>query len=733
MYIKGSTIRMRKRAIFLSSVIVLLVFLILIIRLFFLQIISGKNLFKLASQQQLASTILTPKRGNIYDRNMNPLAQSASVWNVVLEPNYIKDDKIKNIISDGLSEILEVPREKIFDNLKKSSYYVIAKRKVDNDIKNKVIEFKSKNNITSGIRLIEDYKRYYPEGRLASVVLGFAGSDMQGLSGIESYYDRDLKGDVGKLVVARNAMGTDMPYDYEHRIAPVDGKNVVLTIDSTIQKIVENRLEQVIEEDDVKNRAACIAMDPNTGEILALAVKEDFDPNNPFELTRKRDIEILNNTPEEEKAKVKNELLAQQWRNKIINDNYYPGSVFKQIVAAMGFELGLIKDDYSFTCNGSFKVPNVKKPLHCHKRSGHGTLDFKGAFCGSCNPAFMDLGFKIGSENFFKFYESFGFHEKTGIDFLGEVNDIFFSQNGDMSQIQLATASIGQNFGITPLKMITAACAIANGGKLVTPHLVKEIRDNNGNIIKTFPPKIRRRVISEQTSKIISSMLAENAISGGAKNAYIPGFRVAGKTGTSEKKENLLVPGQKDYISSFCGFAPAEKPQIIMLTYVDTPKSGRYYGSQIAAPMFASSMSEILPYMHITPKYTEEEIKLYGVTTPDLVGKSVTIAKAESINTGLKPVIIGKGDKVVSQRPVANVQTARDSSIILWTDNQNDEKVKVPNFIGMAKSEAKKLAESSGLNSSFSGKEDGKVILQSIPESELVQKGTVINITIGSQ
>ena len=735
MRVKGSTIRMRKRAFFLSSVIVLLFFAVLVVRLFFLQIISGTDLSKLATQQQLASTKLTPRRGCIYDRNMAPLALSASVWNVVLEPTYIKSDDMKNVISDGLSEILDIPREKVYNNFKKSSCYVIVKKKVDNDIKNRIIDFKSKNNITNGIRLIEDYKRYYPEGTLASTVLGFAGSDMQGLSGIESYYDKTLKGEIGKLVSAKNAMGTDMPYDYEHRVPPVDGHNVVLTIDSTIQKIVENRLEKVIAEDDVRNRAACIAMDPYTGEILALAVKEDFDPNNPFELCRKSDIEVLNNTPEEEKQKVKNELLSQQWRNKIINDNYYPGSVFKQIVAAMGYELGLIPDNYSFTCTGGFKVSNVKKPLRCHKRSGHGTLDFKGAFCGSCNPAFVDLGFKIGAENYFKFYEAFGFHEKTGIDFLGEVNDVFFSQNGTMSPIQLATASIGQNFGITPLKMITAACVIANGGKLVTPHLVKEIRDNDGNIIKTFPTKVRRRVISEQTAKIVSSLLAENAISGGAKNAYIPGFRVAGKTGTSEKKEHILVPGEKDYISSFCGFAPADDPKIMLLTYCDTPKSGRYYGSQIAAPMFASAMSEILPYMHVTPKYTDEEIKQYCVVTPNLVGKSINNAKSESINVGLKPVIIGKGNKVISQIPNANVQTARDSSIILYTNDgsENDEKIKVPNFIGMKKSDARKVAESSGLSLSFSGDENGIVISQSTPESELVRKGSVINIVIKSE
>lgn len=670
MLIKGSTIRMRKRALFVSVFVVLFFFTVLFVRLIYLQIISGSNLFKMANLQQLSSTKLVPKRGVIYDRNMVPLAQSASVWNVVLEPNYIKDDKKKELICQGLHEILDIPIEKMNQLSKKKSCYVNVKKKIDKDLKDKIIDFKSKNNITNGIRLIEDYKRYYPGGHLASVVLGFTGSDGQGLSGIESKYDKYLRGETGKLVSAKNAMGTDMPYDYEHMISPLDGKNVILTIDSTIQKIIEDRLERTVIDEDVRNRAACIAMDPKTGEILALAVKEDFDPNNPFELCREQDIKILDETPDEEKEKKKNELIAQQWKNKVVSDNYYPGSVFKQIVASMAFELGLIEDNYSFNCTGGFKIGDTT--IRCHKRSGHGPLDFKNAFCKSCNPAFISIGQKIGPKNFFKFYEAFGFHEKTGIDLPGETKDVFFSEKGNMHPVDLAVASIGQNFGITPIQMITACCAIANGGNLVTPHIVKEIKDNDGNVIKSFPTKIKRNVISEQTSRKMSSILAENVISGGSKNAYVPGFRVAGKTGTSEKKEGILVPGEKDYISSFCGFAPCDPdnmdPKIIVLTYFDTPKSGKYYGSQIAAPMFASAMCEVLPYMGITPKYTEQEMKEYGIKVPNMVGKDVNDAKNELINIGLKPVVIGNGKTIVSQVPGANSNSTKDSSVFLYTE-----------------------------------------------------------------
>lgn len=680
----------------------------------------------MANLQQLRSTVLVPKRGVIYDRNMVPLAQSASVWDVVLEPNYLKkDEKKREIICSGLSEILDVPIDKMRELAQKNSYYVNVKKKIDNNAKNAIIDLKSKNKISNGIRLIENYKRFYPGENLASTILGFVGNDGRGLSGIEYCYDDDLKGGVGKLVTPKNAQGTDMPYNCEHRIDPEDGKNIISTIDSTIQKIVEDRLEQVVKNEKVKKRATCVVMNPKNGEILALAVKEDYDPNHPFELCREEDIETLEHTPEDQKEKVKNQLLAQQWRNKAVSDNYYPGSVFKMIVASMALELGLMKDDIKFNCTGAIKIAD--RTIRCHKRSGHGVVDFTGAFCGSCNPAFISMGQMIGSQNFFRFYESFGFHEKTGIDLPGETRDVFFKEQSNIPPIHLAMASIGQNFGITPIQMITAACAIANGGDLITPHIVKEIRDNDGNIVKSFPGKIRRNVISKQTAKIVSKMLEQNAISGGAKNAYIPGFRVAGKTGTSEKKEGILVPGEKDYISSFCGFAPADDPQLIMLTYFDTPKSGNYYGAQVAAPMFRSAMCEILPYIGVTPRYSDEELKKYGVRVSNMVGEKVNAAKNEAISLGLKPTIIGKGENIVSQNPSPGSYTTKNASIVLYTDEPG---IKVPNLIGMTKSDAKSALESLGLKASFSGDTDGVVVSQTPIKDNSLKKGSTVNVVI---
>lgn len=729
--IKGSTIRMRRRTLIVAFVTIFVFFTILSIRLFYLQIISGPYLFKMANLQQLASTKLSPRRGVIYDRNMVPLAQSATVWNVVLEPNYIKTDATKELISQGLHEILGTSKEKLLELSEKKSCYTIIEKKIDSDTKNKIVEFKSKNNITNGIRLIEDYKRYYPKETLASTVLGFTGSDSQGLAGLETQYDSVLGGEEGKLVSAKNAIGTDMPYDYEHMIPPKDGNNLVLTLDSTIQSIVEERLKKAIEENDVRNRGAMIVMNPKNGEILALAVEKGFNPNKPFEISDQKDLEILKNTPEEEKQKKESEILFEKCRNKAISDNYYPGSVFKIIMASIGLELGIANEETNFNCTGGIKIGG--DTIRCHKRSGHGPLNLVGALCKSCNPYFISLGQKIGTERFFDFYKSFGFHEKTGIDLPGEGSDIFFSKNGDMHLIDLAVASIGQNFGITPIQMATAACAIANGGKLVTPHIVKEIRDNDGNVIQSFDPKPRRQVISEETARRVTAMMEQNATSGGVKNAYIPGFRVAGKSGTSEKKD-LLVPGEKDYIASFLEFAPANDPEVLLLCYADTPKGRSYYGAPVCIPPSTASMNEILLYKGVQPQYNEEEMKKYGIKVPNLIDKKVEEAKKISIDLGLKPLIVGKGETVIRQTPYRGERISLGGNVIIYTDDSSEEKVKVPNFVGLKKSDAVKLAESLGLNifASGSNSDDDTVSTQSLAESELVDKGTTINIVVGS-
>lgn len=729
---KGTTVRMWRRSLVVLGFLVFFGFSALTLRLITLQLFQGEFLQKMASEQQLADTKISAMRGSIYDRNMKPLAQSATVWTVVLEPAYINSQEKREKICKGLSEILEIPVEKLQELSQKNSCYTVIKRKIDSETKNKIVEFKSKNKIASGVRLIEDFKRFYPYGKFAAPLIGFTGADSQGLAGIEAFYEKTLKGEPGRIVTAKNAIGTEMPFDYEQIIPSKPGQSLKLSIDETIQHFMEKNLEEGIINHKVKNRGAAIAMDVKTGEILGMAVKGDFDPNEPFKIADPAEEARIEALPEEEKAKEKAEALSKQWRNKAVSDTYYPGSVFKMVTASMGLEMDVVNEQSTFTCNGSIKPSEGAQSIRCHKRSGHGTQNFVEALCHSCNPAFIMLGQRIGVENFFNFYKSFGFHNKTDIDLPGESSDIFFNKDGKMNLTDLAVASMGQNFSITPIQMITAAATIANGGNLVQPHVVKEILDENGNIVKTIDPIIKRKVISEKTSQRVIDMLYKNATSGAAKNAYIPGYRIAGKTGTSEKI-GLSTAGQKDYISSFCGFAPADDPKIAMLVFFDTPKGDYYYGSAVAAPVFAKAMQDILPYMGIEKIYTEEEREKLGNKTPNAIGKNISEAKNISINAGLKPVIIGNGENVISQIPSPSEQIVQGGTIVLYTDNESKSKtVKVPKLTGLSLFEVNKISHSANLNVKISGQNltESNVVsaTQSIPEGTEVSPGTTITV-----
>ena len=728
---KGINIRMQRRSLVVLIVLVFIGFPVLIFRLINLQIVQGEYLQKMASEQQLTDTKINPKRGTIYDRNMNILAQSASVWTVVLEPAYIDTDQKRELICSGMSEILNIDKEKLLELSKKKSCYNIIKKKVESDIKDKIIEFKNNNKITTGIRLIEDYKRYYPLKNFLAAVLGFVGADSQGLAGIESYYDKELSGEPGRILTARNAIGKEMPFEYEQLVNPKPGHNLKLCIDENIQKFLEIALEEGVRTHNVKNRATGIVMDVNTGEILGMAVKQDFDPNEPFEIYNSEISEQINSLPEEERQKARSEALSQQWRNKAISDVYYPGSVFKMITAAMGFELDVVNEKSSFNCTGSIKPIENARAIGCHKRKGHGMQNFVEALCHSCNPAFITLGLRIGAKNFFDFYKSFGLHNKTNIDLPGESTDLFFNADGSMSSIDLCVASMGQNFGITPIQMITAAAAIANGGKIIQPHIVKEILDENNNIIKKFDVVTKRQAVSEQTAKRVTQMLYENATHGAAKNAYIPGYRVAGKTGTSEKI-GLSTKGHKDYISSFCGFAPADNPKLAMLVAFDTPKGGQYYGSIVAAPVFARAMQDILPYFGIEKVYTEEELEKIDTVVPDLLGKNINEAKNIINSLGLKYTVLGTGDKVISQIPDPLNHVPKESTLVLHTDSTSSSEVKVPKFTGYSVQDVKFIASKHGLNINLSGiklEKSGAISsTQSVPENTVVPKGTVITI-----
>lgn len=734
---RGTTIRMWRRSLFVLVALIVIGFGVIIFRLAKLQLVQGETLQQMATEQQLKDTKINAQRGTIYDCNMKPLAQSATVWTVVLESAYLKNDEVREKVADGLSGILDMDKNEILEKAQKKSFYTIVKRKVESDIKDKIIAFQKENKLSTGIRLVEDYKRYYPYGDFASCVIGFTGTDSQGLSGLESYYNEYLTGQAGRLVTARNAIGTDMPFDYEKMVPAQNGNSLILCIDEVIQHFLEKGLEEGIANNKVMNRAGAIMMDVNTGAILGMAVKGGYDLNNPFEIADKAVKDQIDALPKEERSKAKARALEAQWRNKIVNDTYMPGSVYKQVTTAMAFEENLINENSNFNCGGSYVPFNGARAIKCHKHGGHGSQIFERAFCNSCNPAFIQIGQLIGPERFYKYYHAFGFTEKTGIDLPGEANGIFFSKDGSMGPMDLAVASFGQNFSITPLQMVTAAAAIANGGHLVQPHIVKKIVDSDGNIVKSFDRIEKRQVISEQTSKRICKLLMQNAIDGGAKNGYVPGYRIGGKTGTSQKIGNS-GPGGMDYIASFCGIAPADNPQVVLLIYYDTPKGPSYYGAAVAAPTFAKVMQDALPYLGIERKYTDEEVAKLDIQVPFFVGSSVAQAKNQAISLQLNPVVYGSGDTVVSQIPGVSTKMPRGGTIVLYTDMDSaSKKAVVPQFVGLTLSEANKEASAAGLNITIKGaslSNSGVVcVKQSIAAGTQVSPGTVVTISFSQK
>ena len=731
---KGKTQSFKSRSAILLALILVLGFGAAALRIGWLQTFQAEELRKKAVAQQLTDTTLSAKRGSIYDRNMEPLAESATVWRVVLAPVYLKTDEDRRIVAKGLAEILEMDEEKIFEKSQQDSYYVELKRQIETDVRDKILAFCETLQEEHGINgnavyLLDDYKRYYHKNELASAVIGFTGSDDQGLSGIEYQYDDLLTGTPGRLVTATNSVGTEMPFKYSQNIDAVDGSSLVLTIDSHIQAIVEKYLKEGIEENKVYNRAVGIVMDVNNGEVLAMASVGGFDLNDPFTLPEEIMTEIAK-LPEEERGQAESNELSKMWRNKAVSDTYYPGSVFKMFTAAMAVEEGLVTDNSSFYCPGYYVVDGVS--MGCHLTSGHGTQNFRESIKNSCNPAFMQIGELVGKEKFYKYYQAFGFSEKTGIDLPGEADDIFFSEDGSMLNVNLATASFGQNFAITPIQMATAVCAIANGGYIVQPHVVSQVLDSDGNIVSTVSTDVKRQAVSSETAAHIANILEENAVSGSGKNGYVAGYRVAGKTGTSEKKVDLNDDGNQDYIASFCGFAPAEDAEVVCLVFFDTPTGAAYYGSQVAAPVFAKIMSEVLPYLEVPTQYTDEEIENLDVTVGSYVGMNVDEAISAAEGEGFTVTVKGEGEKVLAQVPRASMNIPKGGNVVLYLDEASaKEQVEVPDLKGYNVSSVNYLASIAGINVSITGAVNSALSMsssQSIAPGTMVSPGTVVTV-----
>ena len=761
----GANQRLRRRTVWLLIIILALGFGAVITRLAFLQLVQGEELQRRAVEQQLGDTTISAKRGTIYDCKGKILAQSASVWRVVMAPAYFENDEERQFVASRLASILSLNEKDLLEDTKLDTYYVSVKRKIESEEKEQILllqnELSERYNKSGIISLIDDYRRYYPYSDLASSVIGFTGSDDQGLSGLEFQYDDVLTGTPGRIVAAQNGIQTEMPFDYNQNIAAQDGNSIVLTIDEKAQSIAEKYMKQAVIDNAVHERGVCIIMDVNTGEIKVMAVVEGYDLNNPFDITedQRKEIEAVDNEYliekgytedpsllskterdkliEQAKAEAESAALARNWRNKAVSDTYYPGSVFKMITLSMALEEGVIDKDDRFQCGGAMEV--YEKSIHCHNEAGHGTQNYAECLWNSCNPGFIQIGQKVGEAKFWEYYQSFGFSEKTGIDLPGESEDQFFDWEGEegaMSPVDLAVASFGQNFSITPIQMITAISAVVNGGKLVQPHVVKQILDKDGNVVKNISTEAKRQVISKSVSAEMRQILEDNALTGSGQNGYVTGYRVGGKTGTSEKLIDVNGDGVDDYIASFGGFATAGNPQYACLVFFDAPLGGNYYGSAVAAPVFASVMSEVLPYFEVAAEYTEEELANIDTSAGYYTGLSVADATAAANADGFEVTVKGEGSTVISQNPVTGAVIPMGGTIVLYTDESSTaEKVTVPSFIGCSVSDVNYIASYYGLNASVSGmvtSSESVSVSQSVPEGTEVAPGTVISVTFST-
>lgn len=709
----------RKRTA-VTAKIVAFAMLVLILRLANWQFVRGSEMQTSAIEQQTMDSVVTSKRGIIYDRNGKVLAQSVSVQTVTASPAEVKKSKKAAKTAKKLAELLNMDADEIEKKITKNSMYEIVARKIDNSTAEKIRKAGLK-----GIYLIEDSKRTYPYGSLASHVVGFVGTDNQGLAGTEMVYDKYLKGMPGRMISAKSASGTEMPYKYEKYINPENGSNLVLTIDEVIQHFVEEELKQAVADYDVENGAACIIMNAKTGEILAMATQPDFDLNQPFELTEDMQKQLEGLSGDERKTEY-NKLLNKLWRNKAVVDGYEPGSTFKPFTGAMALEENLVGQNEHFLCTGAVHVGG--HTIHCWKTAGHGSLTFSEGFENSCNPVFMALGARVGAKNFYKYFKKFGFTETTGFDLPGEASGTFHSMDR-FNDAEIATSSFGQSFIVTPLQLITAYTAITNGGTMVRPHVAKELVDDDGNVIKSFDTQVIRQAISKETADTIRDILEGVVSNGTAKNAYIKGFRLGGKTGTSEKTPR----GSGKYIASFVGFAPANDPEIIGLVMLDEPMGGSHMGGQIAAPTFKKIFDEVLRYMGVEPQYTEEEAQTLDKTVPNVVGLEKSAIPKAFAESGLKYNIIGSGKAVVSQVPKGGATLPEGSTVALYTEEDSQTEVTVPNVCSYTATDANILLTNAGLNMKVSGATDtgqgAAVVGSQSPEAgSRVKRGSVVTV-----
>ncbi len=747
------------RTLFLAVVCGIVAFIVLGVQLYNVMIREHDKYQELAVRQQTRSVAVSASRGTIYDANGKTLARSATAYTVFISPyeiklyhekEYKKNEKVYNdepmLIATELNRILGADIDTMLEQMKDTkSWYKTVATKISAELANEVRKFKEEQSI-AGVHIEEDSKRYYPCGDLACHVIGFVGRENFGLEGIEALYDDDLEGTNGSVVrlVAQN--GTEMLFEnYQNYNDAIDGNDMTLTLDYTIQSVAEKYLKQAMEANYIQNGGCVIVMNVKTGEILALANANSYDLNDPWGLPQETLDEIALIEDPEERSKAIGDAQRAQWRDMAVSDTYEPGSVFKIITMAIGLEEGVINENSSFPCYGKIpagQIPGRDTDLNCWKHAGHGEQNLRQAAMHSCNVAFASIGLKIGAEAYNDYVRAFGIREKTGIDLSGEAGSQWWPDKDFLgwNKSSLASASFGQTFNVTPIQMITAVSAAVNGGYLMEPYIVKEMRNADGDVVYSREPKVVRQVISEETSALVADIL-ESVVGdegGTGSNAYVPGYRVGGKTGTTTKTALERQTGVREYMVSFCGIAPADDPEVAVLLVLDNPskESGIYIGGgQMAAPYVGKIMSEILPYLGVQPIYEEGEEALLDVTAPRFIGGGVLAAREKAKELGLTLREVGTGDTVTAQLPVAGAQIAAGSQMIVYLGEQvPQETVVVPDLTGKTVTAARNQLQNLGLYLDTSGASPAasgvKVASQAVEPGTEVPYGAVINVTL---
>lgn len=735
--VKYSTMKTKRLRGIMVFIYIVLIF--IIIRIGYLQFVDGSKLKEMAYKQQTTNQIISPKRGTIYDSTGKALAISASVDTITINPKKIvvnntdsdiaelKTKALKEKVATALSDIFEIDYQEVLDKVNSSSAVETIAKKVETTKVEELKNWMKENNVSSGINIDEDTKRYYPYNTVASNLIGFCGTDNQGLEGIESWWDSVLTGTPGKITTSKDAVQDFIPDKDETYIAAENGSNITLTIDLNIQTIIEKYLKQAVIENDCKRGGSVIVMNPSNGNVLGMASYPDYDLNTPFEPT-----ESLKEGWDNLSATEKSDALAKVWRNICVSNTYEPGSTYKILTASIGLEENLVEPDTpgDFVCNGYEKFPGDVK-IWCWKTSSHGSQSLRNALENSCNPSFMQLGKRIGASTLYKYYEAFGLFDKTGIETSGETKGIFFNLD-KIGPVELATMSFGQRITVTPIQLITAVSAVANDGVLMQPRIVSKIENTDTGAVTLTEPKEVRQVISKETANQMCDMLESVVTSGTGKYGQVQGYSVAGKTGTSEPS-----PGKEEegYVASYIALSPAENTQVVILVTLYDPHGSSHQGGSVAGPVVSQMLTEILPYLDIPTdgtidSSTGNSIDVQTKTLPDVRNKTVAEAKKILEEAGFTCSTIADSSALVADQVPKPGTALLNNSIVKLYASGNEARVSttVPNLKGMSLAAARNALKAKGLNLHYTG--SGTVLTQDPIADSSVEEGSVINVIL---